>query len=246
MVKALIHRYDNALDILAVEGNKCSEVYNRSRDDDFDVVIIIPTGKAKSDVAVIADAFSGQYKPDTPKTWPGRPDTYPVRVDVNNVRYTTIDQVKSAFECAGIGWAGQWLVRNVDLGDCLSEYGLVDEEDWESADATAEDEPSAIEGIKKETVTYSRGRNRKLRNIALNQSSGVCCVCDTNYKKVLGGKGVRVLQVHHRQQLAAADTPVITRLSDLAVVCANCHMLIHLNPKQAISIEALRGMLGRS
>ena len=41
--KALIHRYDNLADILAVERNGCSEVYKRSQDNDFDIVIVVPT-----------------------------------------------------------------------------------------------------------------------------------------------------------------------------------------------------------
>lgn len=107
-------------------------------------------------------------------------------------------------------------------------------------------EPSAIEGLRTETVRYVRGRSRKLRDLALRNSEGLCCVCDTDYRKVLDGKGVRVLQVHHRMQLAASDAPRVTALNELAVVCANCHMLIHMNPKKALSIEELREMLFRS
>jgi hypothetical protein len=54
---------------------------------------------------------------------------------------------------------------------------------------------------------------------------------------------VRVLQVHHRQQLAARDVPVVTKGSDLAVVCANCHLLLHLNPEKALSVKELQEML---
>jgi predicted HNH restriction endonuclease len=39
--------------------------------------------------------------------------------------------------------------------------------------------------------------------------------------------------------------PTKWHLNDLAVMCANCHMLIHMNPKQALSVEELREMLGR-
>ena len=94
-----------------------------------------------------------------------------------------------------------------------------------------------------ETLRYVRGRSRHLREQALAAANGVCCVCDKDYSRLLGGRGVRVLQAHHRQQLAASDTPRVTRLSDLAVVCANCHMLIHMNPKQALRVEELRRLL---
>lgn len=106
-------------------------------------------------------------------------------------------------------------------------------------------EPRAIEGLRTETVTYVRGRNKKLRDLALQNAQGICEACRVNYQKVLKGKGVRVLQVHHRKQFAVTETPRITRLSDLAVLCANCHMLVHMNPNQAISVKKLRDMLSK-
>lgn len=107
-------------------------------------------------------------------------------------------------------------------------------------------EPAAIEGLRTEAKVYVRGRSRQLRELALTKAEGVCCVCGFDYKELLNGKGVRVLQVHHRKQLAASDAPRVTHLSDLAVVCANCHLLIHMNPRQALEIEELRKMLGKS
>jgi predicted HNH restriction endonuclease len=51
------------------------------------------------------------------------------------------------------------------------------------------------------------------------------------------------LQVHHLLQLNADDKPRITRVDELAVVCANCHLLLHLNPRRAIQPSTLRAML---
>ncbi len=104
-------------------------------------------------------------------------------------------------------------------------------------------EPKAMEGIRTETVKYVRGRSRALRDQALVDAMGTCCVCKNDFSAVLNGKGVRVLQVHHRKQLAASAAPRVTRLKDLAVVCANCHMLIHMNPSRALPIETLQKML---
>jgi len=104
-------------------------------------------------------------------------------------------------------------------------------------------EPFAIEGTMTETVRYVRGRSKHLREQALAAANGICCVCDKDYSELLGGKGVRVLQAHHIKQLAASDAPRVTQLSDLAVVCANCHTLIHMNSKRALSVEELRQLL---
>jgi predicted HNH restriction endonuclease len=100
-----------------------------------------------------------------------------------------------------------------------------------------------IEGLKTEAFQLHKKRSRKLRDAAFRAASGVCCVCDRNFSKVLGGRGVRVLQVHHREQLSAREIPSVTRQSDLAVVCANCHLLLHLDSERALSIEELRTML---
>lgn len=104
-------------------------------------------------------------------------------------------------------------------------------------------EPSAIEGLKTETSRYSRGRSKPLRDKALSKANGICCVCEVDFKKVIGGKGVKVLQVHHKKQLGITDTPRLTTLSDLAVVCANCHMLIHMDIKKALDIKKLKSLL---
>src|SRR5262245_33244217 len=113
--KAIIHRYDNLPDILAVERNGCSEVYKRAADDDFEIVIVVPTSRAKTLRAIVADAASRQYSPDRAKSWPGRPDAYPVRIDVKNVRYTTLTKVRQAMKNAGESWAAAWVIKSVML-----------------------------------------------------------------------------------------------------------------------------------
>jgi hypothetical protein len=115
--KALIHRYDNESDILAVEKNGCSEVYKASRDTDFELVIVVPTARARTRVAVVAEAVGGQYHPPRAKAWPGRPDAYPVRVNVRNVRYTTSERVRYAMKKAGQTWAAAWVICTVELDE---------------------------------------------------------------------------------------------------------------------------------
>jgi predicted HNH restriction endonuclease len=36
------------------------------------------------------------------------------------------------------------------------------------------------------------------------------------------------------------DAPSLTRIDDLAVVCANCHALIHVDLSKCMSIDTLR------
>lgn len=106
-------------------------------------------------------------------------------------------------------------------------------------------DPKALEGLKTETTHYVRGRSRYLRDLALDRAQGVCSACLVNFSQVLGGDGTRVLQVHHRRQLGATEVPRVTTLRGLAVVCANCHMLIHMNPRRAIRVETLRARIAQ-
>ncbi len=42
-----------------------------------------------------------------------------------------------------------------------------------------------LEGLRTETVRYIRGRSRYLRDLVSERSAAVCCVCETDSKKVL-------------------------------------------------------------
>lgn len=97
-----------------------------------------------------------------------------------------------------------------------------------------------VEGIARESIVLSRSRSAALRREALRLSDGECEACGINYSHVLYGRGLRALQVHHKNQLALRETPEATSLGDLAVVCANCHAIIHTNPKEAMPVEQLR------
>jgi 5-methylcytosine-specific restriction endonuclease McrA len=101
----------------------------------------------------------------------------------------------------------------------------------------------AREGTMIEHVRYSRGRSRRLRDEALRRADGTCEACARDFSRVLDGKGVRVLQVHHRKQLSASDAPRVTHVDDLAVLCANCHALVHMSRILPLQVEQLRVML---
>lgn len=107
------------------------------------------------------------------------------------------------------------------------------------------DPVEAIEGIMTESRRRSRSRNTKLRAAKLAASRGVCEACGVRYRNVSGIAGTRVLTVHHRHQLSAYDTPRTTSIDHLAVLCANCHMLVHADPHKALPVEELARRLGK-
>jgi hypothetical protein len=229
MKKVLVQRYDNELDILAIERNEHSDVYRRSTRDDFEIVAVVPTAGARSQIAVVADARSRQYTPTTETRWPGRDDRYPVRVDVENVRYTTSARVRYAVEQAGYTWAAAWTVLFVELDERLLDF------DEDAAELAADEEMSAVEGELRERLVKHRRREARLRAYKIksfkdeHEGRLFCEVprCGFDFERVYGPTGKDYAQVHHRTPLAELDQPRPTTLRDLAVVCANCHAMVH-------------------
>lgn len=109
--------------------------------------------------------------------------------------------------------------------------------------ASAKEVAQAVEGIAREITVTTRSRSDLLRRAALEKAKGVCEACGTDYSRLLGGLGKRVLQVHHRQQLSFAEEPKVNGIEDVAVVCANCHLIIHTDILNAMPVEELRRRL---
>lgn len=102
---------------------------------------------------------------------------------------------------------------------------------------------SALEGIAREGTVLARSRNATLRAHALSHAAGICEACEVDFSKKFGGRGPRLLQVHHRRQMAVEKVPRVTSLRDLAVLCANCHMLVHVDPKRALTIRQVKKLI---
>jgi 5-methylcytosine-specific restriction protein A len=56
-----------------------------------------------------------------------------------------------------------------------------------------------------------------------------CEVCDFDFEVVFGSHGENFIECHHIEPLAGRRQSQITKLSDLALVCSNCHRMLHRN-----------------
>ncbi len=54
-----------------------------------------------------------------------------------------------------------------------------------------------------------------------------CEACGFDFFEEYGEVGRGYAQVHHLKPLADRASPDETRLQDLAVLCANCHVMVH-------------------
>lgn len=103
----------------------------------------------------------------------------------------------------------------------------------------ADQEISAFEGDARMAFVRHRKREQKLRGAKLKQAREklrgrlICEVprCGFDFEAVYGELGRDYAQVHHLKPLGDRTTPSETKLTDLAIVCANCHAMIHRGGK---------------
>ena len=91
-----------------------------------------------------------------------------------------------------------------------------------------------------------RERDPKLRSAKLTDAKRrgqviACEVCSFDFGKVYGLRGEDYIECHHRIPLHVSG-PTRTRLEDLAMLCSNCHRMIHRSTPW-LTVEDLQALL---
>jgi 5-methylcytosine-specific restriction enzyme A len=74
-----------------------------------------------------------------------------------------------------------------------------------------------------------RLRRRKIAAVLSQGGSLACEACGFDFEETYGERGQGYIECHHVVPLHATG-PRSTRLSDLALLCANCHRITHARP----------------
>lgn len=106
------------------------------------------------------------------------------------------------------------------------------------------------EGKRVERMHMSRERSSqvvetaKAQHAQRNRGSLPCEVCRFDFSKRYGSLGKDYIEAHHTRPLSELEAGEVreTRVEDLALVCANCHRMLHRTRPWA-SLEQLRGLL---
>nr|WP_255555283.1 HNH endonuclease [Flavobacterium sp. NKUCC04_CG] len=90
----------------------------------------------------------------------------------------------------------------------------------------------------------SRERDKKLtesKKVKALRDTGKleCEVCEFDFYKTYGKLGKGFIECHHTVQLSTYETKQKTELKDLALVCSNCHRMLHRDIGN-MSIENLK------
>ena len=86
---------------------------------------------------------------------------------------------------------------------------------------------------------------RKKEDVLTKTGKLECEACGFDFKKTYGDLGEAFCEVHHRVPLSELQAETKTSLKDLAVVCANCHRMLH-RMKEGRSVKALKSLLQQS
>lgn len=103
------------------------------------------------------------------------------------------------------------------------------------------------EGAEKRRLHLSRERNRKLVEHAkalfiLQDPNLHCEVCGFSYVEHYGELGRGFIEAHHTIPIAELKKGGKTSVSDLAMLCANCHRMIHRG-ERTLAVKELKNYL---
>ena len=114
-----------------------------------------------------------------------------------------------------------------------------------------DEEDDDIEEVKEGRVIYKlhkyRERDPKLNKKKKDQyfkrtGKLECEVCKFDFYKVYGDLGLGFMECHHKVPLSEIEGESTTSIKDLALVCSNCHRMLH-RKIDTLSIEELRKLI---
>lgn len=116
----------------------------------------------------------------------------------------------------------------------------------EQSDEELSSEVSGHEGRVITRLHQSRERNSKIvkqkKDQVIKKTGKLECeVCSMDFSNVYGELGLGFAECHHINPLSFRDKNEETKLSDLAIVCANCHRMIH-RKRPWLTLDDLKGI----
>jgi 5-methylcytosine-specific restriction protein A len=128
------------------------------------------------------------------------------------------------------------------IGDAPLGSGLIDTE----VDSDIQEAPEGrIMTLKHLQRERNRGLVESKRRQAMKKFGKLACeVCGFDYAVCYGSRGIGFIECHHTKPVATLTEGHTTHIDDLALVCANCHRIIHRG-KPWFSVEALHALVAK-
>jgi hypothetical protein len=107
-----------------------------------------------------------------------------------------------------------------------------------------QDAVSGVEGRKRWVQHFRRERDRNIVNqkkarVRVETGRLACEACNFDFAQFYHPLAQDFCEVHHRKPLSELEEGTETRLEDLAILCSNCHRVIHLlRPMPTVDVFA--------
>lgn len=137
----------------------------------------------------------------------------------------------------GFGQSNVWYAAAPESGSIVDKVLRLVDAEWLP---DVDDGAYGHEGKLRLITHLKRERNAsivemKKRNVLDKTGALKCEACGFDFKVFYGEHGKESCEVHHLVPLHESDGIVKTELNDLAIVCSNCHRIIHrINPMPSI------------
>ncbi|PSU83749.1 HNH endonuclease [Photobacterium phosphoreum] len=217
------------------------------------VLVIWTAGPDSGGTAVVGwykDATVFRYEQmldvDSPRHDENGLDIYRIKAHASNVTLLPLNQRSFMIPRAikgGIGQSNVWFASSKESEQFITPiFKFI--ESYNSNDTIPDIDFSATEGNPRLLAHIKRERNQKLvqakKKQVLEETGSLACeVCGFDFKHVYGELGADFCEVHHLKKLADAEKQIETSLLDLAIVCSNCHRVIH-RTKQMKTISKIK------
>lgn len=107
----------------------------------------------------------------------------------------------------------------------------------------------AAEGAILTRMHHYRERDASLARKRKEQAKAVhgrlpCEACEFDFAQVYGERGEGVIEVHHTKALETLQPGAKTKLSELAILCSNCHRMVHAK-RPWLTMDELKAIVRR-
>lgn len=102
---------------------------------------------------------------------------------------------------------------------------------------------TSTEGAKKSRYTTVYERDQRLRRMAIKIHGLSCVACGFNFERHYGEWGKGFVHVHHIKPVSETGETVVNPKTDLTVLCANCHSMVHRKKSVTLTVEDLKKRL---
>lgn len=84
-----------------------------------------------------------------------------------------------------------------------------------------------LEGKRELREIVWRKRNQKIIDLKKKRSNYTCEICSFDFARTYGKIGDNYIVAHHLEPIGLRKRVTKTKISDLAIVCDNCHRMLH-------------------